>query len=288
MLVFFSMLGSVYDTNTIRYPFHLRPKNKQAFQYIRMAGDLVRDLELDQESPELVNTPDASISDQQLDKVRTYLAWYYSVSAYVHISHDLTATNTPRFVTAWKQMQHLAAPFTAWTATCCGILERNAEVEGDLILTTLVHVSSDIHAANDAIYGKDGGQNQLILLGLEARHRNLRQKMLPHVSRSSTYPGSWDTALLAHMYSIHQNRRPVLRPLLQRRLAPPRPPRKTVISRLRIHINHQAASLRRDSERAPRLRPVTRPVSVRIIQQQRLDEVHPQHHNLHPYFVFAA
>lgn len=171
-----------------RYPFHLRPKNKQALQYIRMAGDLVRDLELDQEPPEFADGPNINVSDQQLDKIRAYLAWHYSVSAYVPISSHQTTTDTSSFLTGLKHFQHLAAPFTSWTATCCNILERNAQVEGDLILIALVRISSDIHAVTDAIYGKDEGQNQLILLGLEARHRNLRQKMLPHIARSRMHP----------------------------------------------------------------------------------------------------
>lgn len=62
------------------YPFHLRPKNKQALQYVRMAGDLARDLELDQEMPELGCGLGSEVTSEQLDRVRTYLSWFYAVS----------------------------------------------------------------------------------------------------------------------------------------------------------------------------------------------------------------
>ncbi|KAM0479527.1 hypothetical protein ACHAPX_004743 [Trichoderma viride] len=65
------------------YPFHLRPKNKQAFQYVRMAGDMVRDMGLDQELPELKDSVNSEVTKEQLDKIRTYLSWYYAGSKYV-------------------------------------------------------------------------------------------------------------------------------------------------------------------------------------------------------------
>ena len=89
------------------------------------------------------------------------------------------------FITSWKKMHHLVAPFTAWTATCCDMLERYAEGEGDLVLATLVRISKDIIAANEAVYGKHHEQNQLMLLGLESRRAELRRNMLPHIARSS-------------------------------------------------------------------------------------------------------
>lgn len=42
-----------------------------------MAGDLTRDLELDQEMPD-PTSPNAP--SDQIEKIRTYLAWYYAVS----------------------------------------------------------------------------------------------------------------------------------------------------------------------------------------------------------------
>ncbi|KAF7544917.1 hypothetical protein G7Z17_g9581 [Cylindrodendrum hubeiense] len=151
------------------YPFHLRPKNKQAFQYVRMAGDLTSDLELDQEMPDPAS---GEAPKDQVEKVRTYLAWYYAVS---------------HFMTAWKKMDELVAPFTSWTATCCDILQRGAEVDGDFALTYLVKLSSFTNAANQAIHENKGTshqQSQLVLLGLELQDRELRQTMLPHLANA--------------------------------------------------------------------------------------------------------
>ncbi|KAH7019897.1 hypothetical protein EDB80DRAFT_771703 [Ilyonectria destructans] len=151
------------------YPFHLRPKSKQAFQYVRMAGDLTRDLELDQEMPD-PSSPNAP--SDQIEKIRTYLAWYYAVS---------------HFMTAWKKMDDLVAPYTGWTAACCDILHRCAEVDGDYALTYLVRLASYTNAANQAIHENNGTsqqQSELVLLGLELQNRELRQNMLPHLASS--------------------------------------------------------------------------------------------------------
>ncbi|KAK7415451.1 hypothetical protein QQZ08_012340 [Neonectria magnoliae] len=153
------------------YPFHLRPKNKQAFQYVRMARDLVRDLELDQEIPDLGGV-DSELDKDQLEKVRTYLSFYYGVS------HSMSG---------WKKMEDLLAPFTSWTATCCDTLQRCAECDGDFALSYLVRLASHTNAANMAIHENKGTsqqQSQLVLLGLELQDRELRQAMLPHIARS--------------------------------------------------------------------------------------------------------
>lgn len=72
-------------TDNYRYPFHLRPKNKQAFQYLRMAGDMVRDMGLDQEVAELKSKSNSNseVAKEQLDRIRTYLSWFYAASKYV-------------------------------------------------------------------------------------------------------------------------------------------------------------------------------------------------------------
>ena len=60
-----------------RYPFHLRPKNRQAFQYLQMAVEIINDLELDQD-PEPENRS-LNVSDERLENIRTFLAAYYLV-----------------------------------------------------------------------------------------------------------------------------------------------------------------------------------------------------------------
>ncbi|KPM45111.1 hypothetical protein AK830_g1500 [Neonectria ditissima] len=175
------------------YPFHLRPKNKQAFQYIRMARDLVHDLELDQEMAGFDSGSNSELEPDQLEKVRTYLSWYYGVSQYVQTTNPpplgpSLLTNSPSFMSAWKRMDDLPAPFTSWTATCCDTLQRCAECDGDFALVYLVRLASHTSAAHMAIHENKGTsqqQSQLVLLGLELQDRELRQAMLPHIARSA-------------------------------------------------------------------------------------------------------
>lgn len=78
-----------------RYPFHLRPKNKQALQYLRMAADLVHDLELDQDTGTGTAWNGAQLTDQQLHSIRVYLAYYYVASAYaISLLLEALLTNT--------------------------------------------------------------------------------------------------------------------------------------------------------------------------------------------------
>lgn len=65
------------------YPFHLRPKNKQIFQYLRMATDLVQGLELDVDLRPDEESPMPDQTDEALDRVRTYLAYCYIANVYV-------------------------------------------------------------------------------------------------------------------------------------------------------------------------------------------------------------
>ncbi|KAJ4176157.1 hypothetical protein NW755_014570 [Fusarium falciforme] len=128
-------------------------------------------MELDQELPELNGGFDYEVTKEQLEKVRTYLSWFYTVS---------------NFMAAWKKMD-VVAPFTAWTAMCCDILQRRAEADGDLALSYLVQFSSYTNAAKSAIHESTAPseqQSQLVLFGLEAQSRELRKCMLPHIARS--------------------------------------------------------------------------------------------------------
>ncbi|KAF5017519.1 hypothetical protein F66182_10548 [Fusarium sp. NRRL 66182] len=155
------------------YPFHLRPKNRQAFQYFRMAGDLATDLDLDQEAPELTSLSPGEMRSSQLDRLRTYLSYHYAMS---------------NFMFSWKQMNSLIPPWTSWTATCSELLQRHAEVDGDIALSYLVRLANMTNTANNSIRDNDpeaDQQVQLLLMGLEAQHKELRQSMLPHLARSS-------------------------------------------------------------------------------------------------------
>lgn len=63
-----------------RYPFHLRPKNKQMFHYIRMIGDLVHDLELDLDASDTLRR---DLSDEKIEGIRAYLGYSYLESGSV-------------------------------------------------------------------------------------------------------------------------------------------------------------------------------------------------------------
>ncbi|KAK1240982.1 hypothetical protein MKX08_000956 [Trichoderma sp. CBMAI-0020] len=151
------------------YPFHLRPKNKQAFQYLRMAGDMVRDMGLDQELVELKSDSNSEITKEQLGRIRTYLSWFYAAS---------------NFMVPWKKMD-VIPPFTAWIATCCDVLQRCAESDGDYALSYLVQFTNYTNAVADAMnenMATSEQQSQLMLLGLEAQGRELRQQMVTRIA----------------------------------------------------------------------------------------------------------
>ncbi|KAG5987711.1 hypothetical protein E4U43_004970 [Claviceps pusilla] len=105
------------------YPFHLRPKNKQAYQYMRMAAELICDLGLDQEQYlGSLSGDSARPTDEQLGGIRTYLGLTYLVSMFLEIGKS-------------KRMPNV--PFTPWTAKCCRILELHALTDDDHMLVAL-------------------------------------------------------------------------------------------------------------------------------------------------------
>ncbi|KAL7965361.1 hypothetical protein HDV63DRAFT_387455 [Trichoderma sp. SZMC 28014] len=151
------------------YPFHLRPKNKQAFQYLRMAGDMVCDMGLDQELAELKRDSNSKMTKEQLDRIRTYVSWFYAAS---------------NFMVPWKKMD-VIPPFTSWIATCCDVLQRCADSDGDHTLGYLVHYTNYTNAVSDAMnenIAKSEQQSQLMLSGLEAQSRELRQRIVTRIA----------------------------------------------------------------------------------------------------------
>ncbi len=84
-----------------RYRPHLRPKNKQSQQYIRMASDIVRDLELDQPPRPSDDDPDddgddddiTAVSEERLAGMRAYMSSYYLASAYVGVIFSAQSTD---------------------------------------------------------------------------------------------------------------------------------------------------------------------------------------------------
>ncbi|KAM7205290.1 glucose transport transcription regulator RGT1 [Rhypophila sp. PSN 637] len=143
------------------YPFHLRPKNKQAFQYIRMTVDLVSDLELDQDHYFGQDEP----SSQRLTEIRAYLGSYYQVSSY-RSCWARTATMT----------------YTPFTSKCCDILEQHAKSQGDKILVWQVRLQRIVEETNDMRRNQRGrsqseSQIELMLKGMEAQLNEWEKKL---------------------------------------------------------------------------------------------------------------
>ncbi|KAK6085319.1 zn 2cys6 transcription factor [Seiridium cupressi] len=70
------------------YPFHLRPKHRQAFQYLKMAIDIARDLELDQEqafAARLQTGPNL----EDLASFRALVSCYYLITNNIKEDHVL-------------------------------------------------------------------------------------------------------------------------------------------------------------------------------------------------------
>ncbi|KAH0596889.1 hypothetical protein MHUMG1_05197 [Metarhizium humberi] len=125
------------------YPFHLRPKNKQAFQYMRMAADMVHDLELDQEQPDLNMWSDTpNLTDDQLDRIRVYVGYFYIVSS------------PPSFLATWKRGKGIDIPYTSWTARCCDLLEKYGKTQGDIVLAAQTRVTSILSQASKTLNEK--------------------------------------------------------------------------------------------------------------------------------------
>lgn len=68
-----------------RYPFHLRPKNKQLLQYLRMAVDMVHDLELDEAIDTNLAAEPPESKQARFQGIRAYLACFYILSVSVSL-----------------------------------------------------------------------------------------------------------------------------------------------------------------------------------------------------------
>jgi hypothetical protein len=159
-----------------------------------MAGDLVTDLELDQEPAHLGSAIPGEMSSAQLDRLRVYLAYYYAVSKYVlQETHQDHITHKPdSFMFMFKKKDNLIPAWTTWTETCCDLLQQHAEVDGDVSLSYLTRLANMTNTANNSVRDNDPQVNQqvqLMLLGLETQCREMKKAMVPHLSRSGKlYP----------------------------------------------------------------------------------------------------
>ncbi|KAK4155340.1 hypothetical protein C8A00DRAFT_13627 [Chaetomidium leptoderma] len=132
------------------YPFHLRPKNKQAVQYIRMIVDIISDLELDEDpgtdSMEVPPTP------QRLDEIRLYLASYYLASS---------------FASTWGRSSSLA--YTEYTARCSDLLQHHSPLQGDRVLAWQARLQRLVEETNDLRRTQRGRSQSEYQIGLMIR-----------------------------------------------------------------------------------------------------------------------
>ncbi|KAK1837129.1 hypothetical protein QBC39DRAFT_295021 [Podospora conica] len=151
------------------FPFHLRPKNKQAFQYVRMAIDIVMDLELDQD-PGTDEIPNAD----RINQMRLYLATYFMMS---------------HFSTAWNRSPSMQ--YTEWTARCTDLLLAHSPETGDAMLAwkvRLQRLSEETHELRKLrnSTAQSSYQTELILKGIESQLHEWETKMPASILSSPT------------------------------------------------------------------------------------------------------
>ncbi|KAK2599984.1 hypothetical protein QQS21_005286 [Conoideocrella luteorostrata] len=160
------------------YPFHLRPKERQAFQYIQMATDIVHELELDQEQhlPGLWSDSPA-LTEDQLISIRSYLGYFYLAA---------TLANTWGLATR-RRRRSLDLAYTPWTTKCCELLERYGQSEDDRTLAALARITGVSYQAAKIINGYDGdGNDELKIMLAGFRSEVLRlESVLPITVNSS-------------------------------------------------------------------------------------------------------
>lgn len=76
----FELVQCISVSRHTRYPFHLRPKNGQLVRFLRIATDLIRDLQLDEDFLTMPDPLSREVTDDELEKIRTYLAYLYLIS----------------------------------------------------------------------------------------------------------------------------------------------------------------------------------------------------------------
>ncbi|KAF3063529.1 hypothetical protein GL218_02405 [Daldinia childiae] len=155
------------------YPFHLRPKNRQLQQYLRMAIDIVHDLGLDKETRiDLATMPPERKADK-LQSIRAYLSCFHHNSVY-----------------AWAWSKSSTLKYTPWMAKCCDMLEQYSDLEQDHILVWLVRLQYVLNEFEELhrSYKKHDTSNQsdhhkqLIRVGLEMQLRDFQARIPIHLS----------------------------------------------------------------------------------------------------------
>ncbi|KAJ2969630.1 hypothetical protein NUW58_g9941 [Xylaria curta] len=151
------------------YPFHLRPKNKQSFQYLRMAVDIVHDLEMEQEPElDLLSTAPERCA-RKLEDIRALLSCYYSMST---------------FSVTWGKTSNILR-YSPQLSRCAEALEQKSELEQDHHLVWLVRLQYIFEELVEVQRNFDRGprdhqsemQRNIIRVGLDAQFRDFKQRM---------------------------------------------------------------------------------------------------------------
>ncbi|KAI0395156.1 hypothetical protein F5Y17DRAFT_217783 [Xylariaceae sp. FL0594] len=150
------------------YPFHLRPKNKQSYQYMKMAVDIIHDLELDR-APEInLNALSPEQKAPYLARLRAFLGCFYTMST---------------FTSTWGRVSTMR--YSPQLARCVDVLEKSSDRDEDQHLIWLVRVQYVYEELAEVQRNFDRGfrDNQslihrdLIRVGLESQFRDFIQRM---------------------------------------------------------------------------------------------------------------
>ncbi|KAI1809512.1 hypothetical protein GGS20DRAFT_571638 [Poronia punctata] len=158
------------------YPFHLRPRNKQTYQYMKMAVDIVHDLELDQEPDFDLRSAPPMQRTAQLDNLRALLACFYTIST---------------FASTWAKSSTLR--YSPQLARCAEALERGSDRDEDHILVWLVRFQYVHEEVVEVQRNFDRGfrdnqsamQRDLIRAGLESQFRDFKDRIPEKYASSS-------------------------------------------------------------------------------------------------------
>ncbi|KAF4455946.1 hypothetical protein F53441_1813 [Fusarium austroafricanum] len=166
------------------YPFHLRPNNRQLVHCLRIVGDLVHDLHLDENYSPPSDPLYRNVADSELDKIRAYLAYIYLSLTYVAV---------------WRGKRDLPISRVSWTRIALETLQHNTQDDGDNTLIALVRSSSLFADVSETM--QDGGSEmstdcQVILRRLEQEFLELQ----PATNQRST-------GLVSKTYSSTENPR---------------------------------------------------------------------------------
>ncbi|KAH8662110.1 hypothetical protein BX600DRAFT_311706 [Xylariales sp. PMI_506] len=163
------------------YPFHLRPRHRQAFQYLKMAVDTIHDLDIDQEE-QFAARIQTGLAPDDFASFRSLLTCYYFASVYAN---------------TWKRPSTLA--YSDWIARCCDLLEQYSTLGQDHVLVWLIrlhHISDELttyHNDSKKVALQSDHHRALIRKGVETQLREWQSRMpttiaiMPSITISSFF-----------------------------------------------------------------------------------------------------